>query len=96
MMKRISLTNNSAISREFVGIAKNRAEQVKINLEKDASGILNKVRVQNDKGAIYSYAHKSGLDKDFFQSKMETMCKKLKDGADLFKEIMEYGLNISK
>ena len=83
---------NPTTVRRFSAVMKNE-KPVAIELAK-ADGILNRVKVEStsDNRVMYGYANNSGLDMVYFKDKLSDVCDKIKEGAKLFKEIMEWGL----
>lgn len=94
MVRNISTMSKTPITREFTGVLKENAERVTFNLAKSQEGVLNNLSIRTQDGKAYNYACNKGLDMEHFKAKTESVCQKIKDGAKLFKEIMEYGLNL--
>ncbi|MBQ7763958.1 hypothetical protein IJ384_01175 [bacterium] len=93
MVNGISMT-----SKKFEGVMKKNAEKISFNLKKE-NGMLNEIKVKSDEVPVYNYVKKQGFnseDIEYIKDKLGSFCEEIKDGAKLFKEIMEYGLNLKK
>lgn len=91
------MTNISPVTvRKFGAVMKND-RPIAIELTK-AEGLLNRIKVEStaDNRVLYGYGNKSGLDMEYFKGKLNDICTQIKDGAKLFKEIMEWGLKNTK
>ena len=87
---------NSTTIRRFEGVIRETGERAAIKLENSSNGVLNGLRFETNNRPVYNYVYNNGLDTELAKGKIAGFCERLKDGAKLFKEIMEAGLNLKK